>query len=60
MKILILYISFTPFPPFLWELTGDIFLYLILILYFISNVILKYYPIFKNYFRIFVTLQMLL
>ena len=36
MKVLILYNSFTPLPPFLWELTCDIFLYLILILYFIQ------------------------
>ena len=52
MKILILYVSFTPLPPFLWELTCDIFLYLILILYFIQYLGL-YFKVLSNILKLF-------
>ena len=52
MKAYILYISFTPLPPFLWELTCDIFIYLILILYFIQYLRL-YFKVLSNILNLF-------
>ena len=52
MKVLILNNSFTPLPPFLWELTCDFFLYLILILYFIQYLGL-YFKVLSNNLNLF-------